>query len=107
VADWITPEDVAKYADVPYPDDAGRVDHATGAVRAAVERRRSDLDFADDTTVPSDVRAASIEWATLIYQARVAPSGFAGFSEETVLYSDNARRADIMRRLGWNRPVAI
>lgn len=107
MADWLTPEAVAAYLDVPYPDDSGRVDHATGAVRSAVERRRSDLDFTDSTTVPADVTAASIEWASLIYLARTAPSGYAGYSEETVLYDAlGARRGDIMRRLGWRRPIA-
>ena len=103
---WLESTDVARYLDVPYPDEDGRVDHATNSVRAAVERRRSDLVF-EETTVPADVRAAAIEWAALIYQSRNAPSGFSGYSEETVLYDSlGARRGDILRRLGWRRPVA-
>lgn len=103
--DWITPEDVAKYLDVPYPDSDGRVDHATSSVRAAVERRRSDLDFAT-SPVPDDVRNASIEWAALIYQARNSPAGFSGYDEQTAVYDSlGARRSDIMRRIGWRRPV--
>ena len=108
MASWIESTDVARYLDVPYPDEDGRVDHATDAVRASVERRRSDLIFEDPfTDVPADVRAAAIEWAALIYQARNSPSGYAGYSEDTVLYDAlGARRGDIMRRLGWRRPVA-
>lgn len=101
---WIESEDVAKYLDVPYPDDDGRVDHATNSVRAAVERRRSDLDFTG--TVPDDVRNASIEWAALIYQSRNSPAGFTGYGEESVIYDSlGSRRSDILRRIGWRRPV--
>ena len=105
MADWLLAADVAAYLDVPYPDSDGRVDHATDSVRAAVERRRSDVDF---DAVPDDIRNASIEWAALIYQARNAPSGFSGYSEDTLLYDSlGARRGDILRRLGWRRPVAL
>lgn len=106
MAAWLTSEAVAAYLDVPYPDEDGRVDHATDSVRAAVERRRSDLTFTDDTTVPDDVRNAAIEWSALIYQTRNSPSGYAGYSEDTVLYDAlGARRGEILRRLGWRRPV--
>lgn len=108
MASWLEPDDVARYLDVPYPDADGRVDHATDSVRAAVERRRSDLAFDDPLTVPADIRNASIEWSALIYQARNSPSGFPGYSEETVLYDAlGARRGDILRRLGWRRPVIV
>lgn len=104
MASWLEATDVARYLGVAYPDDDGRVDHATDSVRAAVERRRSDIDFA--TEAPADVRNASIEWAALIYQARNSPSGFPGYSEDTVLYDSlGARRGEILRRIGWRRPV--
>lgn len=100
---WLTPDEVAQYLDVPYPDPDGRVDLATGAVRAAVEQRRSDVDF---TAVPDDVHAGAIMWAAQVYQARNAPSGYAGYGDATTLYDAlGPRRAEIMRLLGWRRPV--
>lgn len=103
---WITPEDVAKYLDVPYPDSSGRIDGATFAIVDAIERRRSDLDFTDASTVPEDVRQGSIMWAAQVYQTRNAPSGYAGYGDETTLYDAlGARRAEILRLVGWRRPV--
>jgi hypothetical protein len=108
MAAWpITPDDVAAYLDVPYPPD-DRLDLSTAAVVAAVEGRRSDLkvDGAMDT-VPGDVHAGSIMWAAQLYQSRNAPSGYAGYGDETTLYDAlGARRAEIMRLIGWRRPVA-
>lgn len=106
--DWITPEDVAGYLDLPgAPDD--NLTLATAAVKAAVERRRDDLFTADDPPVfvPGDeVRVHSIRWAALIYQARNAPSGYAGYGDETVLFDAlGANRAEIMRGIGWRRPT--
>ena len=106
-APWITPEEVATYLDVPYPDEDGRIDGATLAVKAAIERRRSDLIFTDATTVPEDVRQGSIYWAAQMFQTRNAPSGYAGYGDETTLYDAlGARRAEILRLVGWRRPVA-
>lgn len=105
MADWITTADVA--ADLDMADDPGdeRLVRSTAAVRAAVERRRSSLDFTDDTTVPADVRAGAIAWAAIMYQSRSAPSGFAGYDAETALAEAGSRRAEILRLLGWRRPV--
>ena len=47
-------------------------------------------------------------WAALVYQTRNAPSGFAGYGDETMLFDAlGARRAEVMRLLGWRRPVAV
>jgi len=116
MAGWITPDEVALYLDVPYPDASGRIDLATAAVQAAVEARRSDLIVPGDpaavpptldTFVPTeDVHAGAIYWAAQLYQTRNAPSGYAGYGDETTLYDAlGARRAEIMRLLGWRRPV--
>lgn len=114
MTDWITPDDVAAYLDLPAA--AASADDnlvlATAAVKAAIERRRSDLWTAaadPDTFEPSDeVKAGSIMWAALVYQSRNAPSGFAGYGDETVLFDSlGARRAEVMRLVGWRRPVAI
>lgn len=109
-ADWITPEDVAAYLDLPSSDD-DNLALSTAAVKAAVERRRSDLWTTDDPPAfaPNDeVRAGSIMWAALVFQARNAPSGFAGYGDETMLFDTlGARRAEVMRLVGWRRPVAL
>jgi len=107
-AEWLTVEDVAGYLDL--PGDVSADDNlalSTAAAKAAVERRRSDLDLAGESTVvPADIHAGAIIWAGLIYQTRNAPSGFAGYGDETMVYDAlGARRAEVMRLLGWRRPV--
>lgn len=105
MSDWITPEDVAAYLDVAGAPDDRMVD-STAAIRAAVERRRADLTFTDDATVPADVRQGSIAWAALLWQQRSAPSGFTGYGDETQLVDTlGSRRAEILRLVGWRRPV--
>jgi hypothetical protein len=49
----------------------------------------------------------SIVWAALFYQTRNAPSGFAGYGDDTAMFDSlGARRAEVMRMVGWRRPVA-
>ena len=111
---WITPDDVAAYLDLPDATDDNLV-LCTAAVKAAVERRRSDLNLSDGLDPPTytftpgdDVRAGSIMWAALMFQARNAPSGFAGYGDETALFDSlGARRSEVMRLVGWRRPVAV
>lgn len=106
--DWLTPEDVAAYLDLPTADDDNLL-LSTAAVKAAVERRRSDLLAGDPAVfVPGDeVKGGAVMWAALIFQARNAPSGFAGYGDETMMFDAlGARRAEVMRLLGWRRPVA-
>jgi hypothetical protein len=106
VTDWITPEEVAAYLDLPgAPDD--NLIASTAAAKAAVERRRSDLGLAvDGATAPGDVRLGTMIWASLLYQTRSSPSGFVGYGDETQIYDAlGARRAEVMRLLGWRRPV--
>jgi hypothetical protein len=104
---WITPDDVAAYLDLPSADDDNLV-LATATVKDAVERRRSDLVADDGSFAPRDeVRGGSIMWAALVYQARNAPSGYAGYGDETALFDSlGARRSEILRMVGWRRPVA-
>lgn len=104
MAEWITPEDVAEYLGTVDPSD-DRVVLSTAAVRAAVEGRRSDLTFTDDTTVPANVRLGSIMWASTIVQQRSAPSGYDGYDAETALADAGAKRGEILRLVGWRRPV--
>lgn len=110
MADWLTPAEVAAYLDL--PGDPAADDNlllATAAVKAAVERRRSELDFADPAfpVLEADVHGGSVMWAALVYQARNAPSGYAGYGDETMMFDSlGARRSEIMRMVGWRRPVA-
>ena len=110
MSDWLTPADVAAYLDL--PGDPAADDNlvlSTATVKAAVERRRSDLATGDPPVfVPGDeVKGGAVMWAALVYQTRNAPSGFAGYGDETVLFDSlGARRAEVMRLLGWRRPVA-
>jgi hypothetical protein len=113
LADWLTPDDVGAYLDLAPALVAGddNLALATAAVKAAVERRRSDL--WNRTAEPADfepgdeVRGGAIMWAALVYQARNAPSGYAGYGDETMIFDSlGARRAEVMRLVGWRRPVA-
>lgn len=106
MTDWITPEEVAAYLDIPgAPDD--NLTASTAAAKAAVERRRSDLALdIPDATAPGDVRLGTMIWAGLLYQSRSSPSGFVGYGDETQIYDAlGARRAEVMRLIGWRRPV--
>ena len=109
-ADWLTVDDVAAYLDLPAAvvADDDNLALSTATVKAAVERRRSDLRADDGTFTPSDeVKGGAVMWAALVYQTRNAPSGFAGYGDETMLFDSlGTRRAEVMRLLGWRRPVA-
>ena len=117
--EWLTPADVAAYLDL--PGDPAADDNlllSTAVVKAAVERRRRDLwTGGDPAAIPpvpdvftpsEEVRGGSIMWAGLVYQTRNAPSGFAGYGDETTLLDTlGARRAEVMRLVGWRRPLAL
>ena len=109
--DWLTVEMVAAYLDLPGdPTLDDNLVMATATVKSAIERRRSDLFMGDPAVfTPSDeVKGGAVIWAALIYQTRNAPSGFAGYGDETVLFDSlGARRAEVMRLVGWRRPVAV
>lgn len=108
--DWLTVEDVAAYLDLPGdPSSDDNLVLSTATVKAAVERRRDDLYDTGDPPVfvPSeDVKGGAVMWAALVYQLRNAPSGYAGYGDETMLFDSlGARRAEVMRLLGWRRPT--
>ena len=110
VPDWITPDDVAGYLDLPPSSVAGDDNLAlsTAAWRAAVERRHPSY-FVDGVYVaPADIRLGAIRAAGLTYQSRNAPSGFAGYGDETMLFDSlGANRAEIMRQLRWRLPTVV
>ena len=111
MAAWpITVDDVAGYLDLPTVDPADdNLSLSTAAVVAAVERRRSDLvDETGTFAATDDVRLGSILWAAILYQSRSAPSGFPGYGDETTMFDAlGARRAEVLRLIGWRRPVAF
>lgn len=103
MADWITPGAVAEHlGDGADPLDP-RLVLATAAARAAVERRRPDLAFADDATTPADVIMGAILWTALIYQQRSAPAGFDGFDAESAFVDAGSKRAEIFKLCGIER----
>jgi len=108
--DWITVDEVAAYLDLPTVDPADdNLALSTAAVKAAVERRRSDLATGEPPTFTptDDVHTGSVIWAAILYQSRSAPSGFAGYGDETGLFDPlGARRAEVLRLVGWRRPYA-
>ena len=108
-ADWLTVEDVAAYLDLPGdPSTDDNLVTSTATIKAAVEGRRSDL-WADDPPVfapGDDVKGGAVMWAALVYQSRNAPGGFAGYGDETTLFDTlGTRRSEILRLVGWRRPV--
>lgn len=110
VSDWLTPDDVGAYLDLPAGVVAADDNLAlvTAAVKAAVERRRSDLWTGDPPAFApgEDVRTGSIIWSAILYQTRSSPSGFTGYGDETTMFDPlGARRAEVMRLVGWRRPV--
>jgi hypothetical protein len=110
--DWLTVHDVALYLDLPAAaeTDDDNLIMATATVKAAVERRRSDLNTGEPPVfTPSDeVKGGAVMWAALVYQTRNSPSGFAGYGDETMMFDSlGARRAEVMRLIGWRNPVAI
>jgi len=108
----MTPEDVAAWLDLPTVSaDDDNLLLSTAAIKAAVERRRSDLFDDSDPPVfvaPDDVRTGSILWASILYQARSSPSGFPGYGDEASTIFDplGARRAEVLRLIGWRRPTS-
>ena len=107
--DWLTPEDVAAYLDLPTADDDNLI-LSTAAIKASLERRRSDLWKGDPPVFTPDdgVKGGAVMWAAMVWQWRSSPSGPPGFGDETMVFDAlGSRRAEIMRMVGWRRPVAV
>lgn len=106
---WLTPEAVASYLDLPTIEGEELDDNlvlSTAAWKAAVERRHP-VYLVDGVYSPTDdIRLGAIRAAALTFQSRNAPSGFAGYGDETMLFDSlGAQRAEIMRQLRWRRPA--
>ena len=107
--EWLTVDEVAAYLDLPTAEATDdNLALSTAAVKAAVERRRSDLLDGEGVFVPTgDVHGGAVIWAAILYQTRSAPSGFAGYGDETGLIDPlGSRRAEVLRLVGWRRPYA-
>lgn len=104
---WLTVDDVAAYLDLPDSSD-DNLALSTAAVKAAVERRRSDL-YVDGVFTPGDeVKGGATIWAASVYQWRNSPGeNVTAYGDETSLANGlGSRRGEIMRMLGWRRPVS-
>jgi hypothetical protein len=105
--DWITADDVKAWIG-PMVDDQ-RLNDSTAAAMAYTEGRRSDLDLvASPDPPPDDVRLGTIIYASLIYQAKASPSGYAAYADGIDIPGDNAlayQRA--LRLIGSRRPIAL
>lgn len=102
---WLEATDVQTYLELEEVDT--RLTEATAAVKAEVERLRSDLTFTGSAQIPQNVIYGAILWAALFYQQRNAPSGFAGYGDGADIVGDvlGSKKADIYRMIGLRRPV--
>lgn len=100
---WLETTDVQTHLGLQATDD--RLDMATAAVKAEVERLRSDLDL--DTECTENIRYGAVLWAAMFYQYRNAPSGFSNFGDGADLMGDvmGSRKGDIYRLIGLRRPL--
>lgn len=107
-ADWITTDLVLPWIG-PMADPA-RLEDATEAAKRYVEDRRSDLDLAASVDpAPADVQLGAVIYASLLYQAKASPTGYAAFGDGAMdLPGDNQQAyMRAMRLIGMRRPVAI
>jgi hypothetical protein len=107
-ADWITTDQVQAWVG-PMADPV-RLADSTDAARQYVEDRRSDLDLAASVDPPpADVHLGTIIYASLIYQAKASPTGYAAYGDGAVDLPGDSQQAYMraMRLIGMRRPVAI
>lgn len=106
MATWpITAADVQEY--IGPMADPTRIGHAVDAAIAYVESRRSDLaaGFAV-ATAPDDVWLGAVVYASIVYQQRVSPTGFAAVGDGAIDISGEPAYPRAMRLIGWRRPIA-
>jgi hypothetical protein len=108
-ADWLKIEDVEPW--IGAMADPQRLADSTAAARAYVEARRSELDLAGSVDPPpADVHLGAIIYASLIYQAKASPTGYAAFGDGAIDLpgvTDQQAYMRAMRLIGLRRPVAI
>jgi hypothetical protein len=106
MANWpITDTQVAEYLGP--MSDPDRVTDATNAAIAYVESRRSDLaaDWFSTGTAPNDVFLGAIIYASILYNQRNSPTGFAAFGDGAIDVTGEPGYPRAMRLIGWRRPV--
>ena len=107
-ADWVTIEDVQEWIG-PMADPV-RLADSTAAAKQYAEDRRSDLDLAGSVDPPpDDVKLGTVIYASLIYQAKASPTGFAAYGDGALdIPGDNTQAyMRAMRLIGMRRPIAI
>ena len=103
---WITPQEVADWLGIPAADS--RLETATLAVVAEIERVRDDLDFT--LGAPDQVVQGALLWAGELYQVHNAPTGFSQYGDIGAdVYGpiQPSRWASISRLCGLRRPLAL
>jgi hypothetical protein len=108
LATWpITDSEVAAY--IGPMTDPERLTDATAASIAYVESRRSDLAIAyfEAGIAPDDVALGAIIYASLLYNQRSSPTGFAQFGDGAIDVSGEPAYPRAMRLIGWRRPIAL
>ena len=107
-ADWLTTEEVQAW--VGAMADPQRLADSTAASKRYVEDRRSDLDLAASVDPPpDDVHLGAVIYASLIYQAKVSPTGYAAYGDGAIDIPGDNQQAYMraMRLIGMRRPVAL
>jgi len=106
--DWITSDDVLPW--IGAMADPARLADSTAAAKRYTEDRRSDLDLAaSPDPAPEDVKLGTVIYASLIYQAKASPTGYAAFGDGAVDLPGDSQQAYMraMRLIGMRRPVAL
>ena len=108
VEDWITVDQVEPW--IGAMADPARLADATAAAKRYVEDRRADLELvASPDAPPDDVHLGAIIYASLIYQAKASPTGYAAFGDGAIDLPGDSQQAYMraMRLIGMRRPVAL
>lgn len=106
--DWLTPEQVEPWIG-PMADPV-RLADSTAASKRYVEDRRSDLDLPGmPDPPPGDVWLGAVIYASLIYQAKASPTGYAAYGDGALDLPGDSQQAYMraMRLIGMRRPVAL
>lgn len=108
-ADWITSDMVQSW--IGPMVDPNRLEDSTAAAKRYVEDRRSELDLAGSPDAPPpDVLLGAVIYASLIYQAKASPTGYAAYGDGAIDLpgvTDQQAYMRAMRLIGMRRPVAL
>lgn len=107
--EWITAGDVAEYLGTLTPRQPD-LDQMVAAVRAEIERRRSDVDFTlvSESGVYANLWFGALLWVVDLYNVRTAPTGYPAYGDPGAdIYGplDQSRWINISRLCGLKIPV--